>query len=273
MRVDNAEVTHVITVGEDITVQKKMNDAVIHAEKLASIGRLAAGVVHELNNPLATIAACTEALTSRLEQIENEELNKDFNEYLEIIRDEAFRCKTINNSLLDFSHQRQAEKMAGDINQIIDQTLQLIKHHPKLGKMNVIKELDGTLSPVYVNEGQMKQIFIALISNAYDAMENGGTLTIRTRWHDTEIDKVDRSVCAEFMDTGCGIPGSHLAKIFDPFFTTKPLGRGTGLGLSVCYGIVSEHGGRIEVDSTEGTGSTFRILLPVKPDINWGGTL
>ena len=273
MRVDNAEVTHVITVGEDITEQKKMNDAVIHAEKLASIGRLAAGVVHELNNPLATIAACTEALTSRLEQIENEELNKDFDEYLEIIRDEAFRCKTINNSLLDFSHQRQAEKMTGDINQIIDQTLQLIKHHPKLGKMNVIKELDGTLAPVYVNEGQMKQIFIALISNAYDAMENGGTLTIRTRWHDTEADRVDRTVCAEFMDTGCGIPGSHLPKIFDPFFTTKPLGRGTGLGLSVCYGIVSEHGGRIEVDSTEGAGSTFRILLPVKPDINWGGTL
>ena len=273
MRVDNAEVTHVITVGEDITEQKKMNDAVIHAEKLASIGRLAAGVVHELNNPLATIAACTEALTSRLGDIESPELNKDFDEYLEIIRDEAFRCKTINNSLLDFSHQRQADKMAGDINQIIDQTLQLIKHHPKLGKMNVIKELDVTLSPVYVNEGQMKQIFIALISNAYDAMENGGTLTIRTRWHDTEADKVARAVCAEFMDTGCGIPASHLPKIFDPFFTTKPLGRGTGLGLSVCYGIVSEHGGKIEVDSTEGSGSTFRVLLPVKPEINWGKTL
>ncbi|HYL98819.1 MAG TPA: histidine kinase dimerization/phospho-acceptor domain-containing protein, partial [Blastocatellia bacterium] len=112
MRVGNAEVSHVITVGEDITEQKKMNDAVIHAEKLASIGRLAAGVVHELNNPLATIAACTEALTTRVDNITDAEMNKDFAEYLEIIREEAFRCKTINNSLLDFSHQRQAEKMA-----------------------------------------------------------------------------------------------------------------------------------------------------------------
>ncbi|HYL99728.1 MAG TPA: ATP-binding protein, partial [Blastocatellia bacterium] len=149
-------------------------------------------------------------------------------------------------------------------NQIIDQTLQLIKHHPKLGRMLVVKELDSSLSPVYVNEGQMKQIFIALISNACDAMDNGGTLTIRTRWHNNDK---DRAVCAEFADTGCGIPQSHLPKIFDPFFTTKPLGRGTGLGLSVCYGIVSEHGGKIEVDSTEGRGSTFRVLLPVPPDL------
>ena len=262
MRVDNAEVTHVITVGEDITEQKKMNDAVIHAEKLASIGRLAAGVVHELNNPLATIAACAEALTARLTDIDNKELNVDFAEYLQIVREEAFRCKTITNSLLDFSHQRQAEKMSGDINQIIDQTLQLIKHHPKLGKMNVVKQLEPSLLPVYVNEGQMKQIFIALISNAFDAMDgNGdGTLTITTGWAGSgDL----REICAEFTDTGCGIPASYLQKIFDPFFTTKPLGRGTGLGLSVCYGIVSEHGGKIEVDSTEGQGSTFRVLLPV----------
>jgi two-component system NtrC family sensor kinase len=259
MRVDNAEVTHVITVGEDITDQKKMNEAVIHAEKLASIGRLAAGVVHEINNPLATIAACSEALTARVEDVQDAELHQDFGEYLQIIRDEAFRCKTITNSLLEFSHQRQAEKLAGDINQIIEQTLQLIKHHPKLGKMRVIKELDPSLAPVYVNEGQMKQVFIALMSNSFDAMEAEGSLTIRTRWSDSEP---EHHVCVEISDTGCGIPAQHLAKIFDPFFTTKPLGRGTGLGLSVCYGIVSEHGGRIEVDSTEGVGTTFRLLLP-----------
>ena len=263
MRVDNCEVTHVITVGEDVTDQKKMNEAVIHAEKLASIGRLAAGVVHELNNPLATIAACAEALNVRVEEIENQEMNQDFSEYLQIIRDEAFRCKTITNSLLDFSHQRQAEKISSDINQIIEQTMHLVKHHPKLGKMHVVKELDTALPPVYVNEGQMKQIFIALISNAYDAMEGGGRLTIRTRLQECES---DRSVAVEFEDSGCGIPASHLQKIFDPFFTTKPLGRGTGLGLSVCYGIVSEHGGKMEVDSTEGVGSRFRVLLPAAPE-------
>ena len=261
MRVDNAEVSHVITVGEDITEQKKMNDAVIHAEKLASIGRLAAGIVHEINNPVATIAACAESLTLRLEEIHDAELNKDFADYLQIIRDESFRCKTITNSLLDFSHQRQVEKTSGDINHIIEQTLLLLRHHPRLGKMNVLKELDDTLEPVYVNEGQMKQTFIALISNAFDAMDGGGTLTIKTSWATLDA---QRSVCAEFADTGCGIAAANLQKIFDPFFTTKPLGRGTGLGLSVCYGIVSEHGGRIEVDSAEGKGSTFRILLPVQ---------
>jgi two-component system NtrC family sensor kinase len=260
MRVDNAEVTHVITVGEDVTEQKKMNEAVIHAEKLASIGRLAAGVVHEINNPLATIAACAEALTARVVELDGTVLHEDFSEYLQIVRDEAFRCKTITNNLLEFSHQRQAEKLAGDINQIIEQTLQLVKHHPKLGKMKVIKELDNSLTPVYVNEGQMKQIFIALISNAFDAMDENGSLTIRTHWDTADS---GHTVCAEFIDTGCGIPASHLPKIFDPFFTTKPLGRGTGLGLSVCYGIVSEHGGKIEVESTENVGTTFRVLLPI----------
>jgi two-component system NtrC family sensor kinase len=260
MRVDNAEVTHVITVGEDITEQKKMNEAVIHAEKLASIGRLAAGVVHEINNPLATIAACAEALSTRVDELTEPELNNDFSEYLRIIRDEAFRCKSITNSLLEFSHQRQAEKNPIDVNQIIEQTLMLIKHHPKLGKINVVRDLDLSLAPVYVNEGQMKQVFIALISNAYDAMSSEGTLTIRTR---ECTSNTGWKVCVEFCDTGCGIPASHLPKIFDPFFTTKPLGRGTGLGLSVCYGIVSEHGGTIDVESKEGEGSTFRVMLPL----------
>jgi two-component system NtrC family sensor kinase len=260
MRVDNAEVTHVITVGEDITEQKKMTEAVIHAEKLASIGRLAAGVVHEINNPLATISACSEALNARVGDIANDELQADFSEYLQIIRDEAFRCKSITNSLLEFSHQRQTEKVQAELNQLIDQTLQLIRHHPRLNKMKIVKELDDTLAPVMVNEGQIKQIFIALISNAFDAIEDNGNLVIRTRW--TEVEGV-RMLCAEFSDDGCGIPSACLQKIFDPFFTTKPLGRGTGLGLSVCYGIVSEHGGKIEVDSTEGEGTTFRVLLPI----------
>jgi signal transduction histidine kinase len=264
MRVDNAEVTHVITVGEDVTEQKKMNEAIIHAEKLASIGRLAAGVVHEINNPLATIAACSEALTSRVEDLDNIELHQDFGEYLQIIRDEAFRCKTITNSLLEFSHQRQADKSAGDITHILEQTLLLIKHHPKLGAMRILREFDESLPPVCVNEGQIKQVFIALMTNACDAMEENGTLTITSHWNESET---DRMVSVSFTDTGCGIPAQHLQKIFDPFFTTKPLGRGTGLGLSVCYGIISEHGGRIEVDSTEGVGTTFRVLIPPHQEV------
>ena len=126
--------------------------------------------------------------------------------------------------------------------------------------MKVVRELDQSLTPVLVNEGQMKQVYIALISNAFDAMDGDGTLTIRTHWSE---DEPTATVAVEFTDTGSGIPAAHLQKIFDPFFTTKPLGRGTGLGLSVCYGIVSEHGGRIEVNSTEGQGTTFRVLLPI----------
>jgi PAS domain S-box-containing protein len=267
MRVDNAEVTHIITVGEDVTEQKKMNEAVIHAEKLASIGRLAAGVVHELNNPLATIAACAEALSVRVEEIEKEDVSSDFSEYLRIVREESFRCKTITNSLLDFSHQRQAEKISTDINQLIEQTLQLIRHHPKLGEITIAKELDHSIPPVHVNEGQMKQIFLALTSNAYDAMDGEGTLTIRTRRLENQE---DLAICVEFIDTGDGIAPAHLQKIFDPFFTTKPLGRGTGLGLSVCYGIVSEHGGRIEVDSTPDKGSAFKVVLPIPPEAAQG---
>jgi two-component system NtrC family sensor kinase len=266
MRVDNAEVSHIITVGEDITEQKKMNEAVIHTEKLASIGRLAAGVVHEINNPLATISACSEALVSRVSEVQTGEIQNDFKEYLQIIKDEAFRCKTITNSLLEFSHQRQAEKIQCDINQIIEQTLLLLRHHPKIGKMKINKELDSSIGSVLVNEGQMKQIFIALISNAYDAMDKDGELTIRTRWQDIDL---ERTICAEFSDNGGGIPDSILSKIFDPFFTTKEIGRGTGLGLSVCYGIITDHGGKIEVDSVEGKGSTFRVLLPAREAVSF----
>jgi two-component system NtrC family sensor kinase len=135
--------------------------------------------------------------------------------------------------------------------------------------MHLVKDLDDSLASSFVNEGQMKQVFIALISNAYDAMEGGGTLTIRTRWNS---ENPEHPISVEFIDTGAGISPSNLPKIFDPFFTTKPLGRGTGLGLSVCYGIVSEHGGKIEVDSVEGLGSTFRILLPGTVPENSEGT-
>ncbi|HTF37634.1 MAG TPA: ATP-binding protein, partial [Blastocatellia bacterium] len=107
--------------------------------------------------------------------------------------------------------------------------------------------------------------FIALMSNSFDAMLADGSLTIRSHWNESET---ERHVCVDISDTGCGIAAQHLAKIFDPFFTTKPLGRGTGLGLSVCYGIVSEHGGRIEVDSTEGVGTTFRLLLPPHQELS-----
>jgi len=261
MRLDGEAVTHVITLGEEITEQKKMNEAILHAEKLTGIGRLASGVVHEINNPLATIAACAEALQGRLTEATalSEATQVDFHEYLKIIHDESFRCKMITNSLLEFSRQRQAEKTELEINYLVEQTLQLVKHHPKFKRLQMLKELNADLAPVFANEGQLKQVFIAMISNAFDAMDEQGCLRIRTGWH---YNKGQRFIGAEFADNGCGIRPEDVAKIFEPFFTTKPFGQGTGLGLAVCYGIVSDHRGKIEVDSQVGRGTTMRVLLP-----------
>ncbi|HWQ36365.1 MAG TPA: ATP-binding protein [Blastocatellia bacterium] len=256
-----AQVTHVVTLGEEITEQKKMNETIIHAEKLAGIGRLASGVVHEINNPLATIAACAAALQSRLGEVSEmpSDVRADFDEYLKIIHDETFRCKTITNSLLEFSRQKQAEKIEHEMNYLVEQTLQLVRHHPKFRSLQIVRELGSELATVFANEAQMKQVFIAMISNACDAMSENGILTLRTGWHES---KGQRFIGVEIIDNGCGISEQNLAKIFEPFFTTKPFGQGTGLGLAVCYGIVSDHQGRIEVESQPGRGTTMRVLLP-----------
>lgn len=264
MRLDDTseEVTHVITVGEEITEQKKMNAAILHAEKLAGLGRLASGVVHEINNPLATIAACTEALQTRLDEIAevSEETRNDFREYLKLVHDETFRCKGITNSLLEFSRHRESEKTPHEINTLVEQTLRLIKHHPKLKRLQLTVELRDGLPQVKANEGQIKQVFLAIVTNACDAVdENAGQVRICT---DLFKVKGQTFVGVEFTDNGVGIAPEVKAKIFEPFVTTKPFGQGTGLGLAVCYGIVSDHGGKIEAYSQVGQGTTMRVLLP-----------
>ncbi|MBS1806986.1 MAG: PAS domain-containing protein [Acidobacteria bacterium] len=259
---DSNEITHVITVGEEITEQKKMNAAIIHAEKLAGIGRLASGIVHEINNPLATIAACTEALQLRLDEttILPHETDNDFREYLRLVNEEAFRCKGITNSLLEFSRHREAEKSPYQLNYLIEQTLRLVKHHPKLKQLPLQMDLAEGLSKISANEGQIKQVFLALITNACDAVsEETGELSIRTKSFTLNGRNF---VGAEFSDNGPGIAPEMQAKIFEPFVTTKPFGHGTGLGLAVCYGIITDHGGKIEVDSQVGQGTTMRVLLP-----------
>jgi two-component system NtrC family sensor kinase len=255
------EVTHIVTLGEEITEQKQMNETIIHAEKLAGIGRLASGVVHEINNPLATIAACAAALQSRLGEVAElrDDVRADFEEYLKIIHDETFRCKTITNSLLEFSRQKQAEKTEYELNYLVEQTLQLVRHHPKFRSLQIVRELGDDLARVFANEAQMKQVFIAMISNACDAMSDNGILRLRTGWYES---KGERFVGVEIIDNGSGISAEHLSRIFEPFFTTKPFGQGTGLGLAVCYGIVTDHQGRIEVESQPGRGATMRVLLP-----------
>jgi two-component system NtrC family sensor kinase len=258
----NEPVSHVITVGEDISARVEANRAVARAEKIAAIGRLAAGVVHEINNPLATIAACAEALESRVNdgEFKDSPAVDDLREYLGLIRSEAFRCKAITNGLLDFSRTRPAAHAPVSLGDIISSAIRLLAHQQRANNINFQIETASDLPLVSGDEGQLQQAIIALGTNAIDAMPIGGQLRIVSS-------KNGEKVCVEVSDNGAGIPVENVAKIFEPFFTTKEVGKGTGLGLAVCYGILTEHGGTLDVQSTVGVGTTFTISLPaIIPD-------
>ena len=262
MRADeNDEVTHVITVGENITARVRAHQAVARAEKLAAVGRLAAGVVHEINNPLATIAACAESLEKRIQEgaFSDSPDAGDLREYLGLIRDEAFRCKSITNGLLDFSRLRAGQRVPVDMTEIVKATARLVTHQQRGENINIVIEAPPQLSMISGDIGQLQQAVVALATNAIDAMPDGGTLTLRASQR-------GQRVIVEVKDNGVGIAPENMTKIFDPFFTTKDVGRGTGLGLAVCYGILSDHGGRLDVRSTVGVGTTFTITLPVATD-------
>jgi len=264
MRADEGnEVTHVITVGENITARVKAHRAVARAEKLAAVGRLAAGVVHEINNPLATIAACAESLEKRIEEgaFANSPEEADLREYLGLIRDEAFRCKNITNGLLDFSRLRAGQRVPVDVAEIIKAVARLVTHQQRGDNIQIDVEAAAGLARVSGDVSQLQQAVVALATNAIDAMPEGGTLTLRASCSGPRV-------LVQVIDTGIGIPPENMTRIFDPFFTTKDVGRGTGLGLAVCYGILSDHGGRLDVRSTVGTGTTFTITLPVADESN-----
>ncbi|HJU65984.1 MAG TPA: ATP-binding protein [Gemmatimonadaceae bacterium] len=259
MRIADDDVTHVITIGEDITEWKRAQERVAHAEKLAAVGQLAAGVMHEINNPLATIGACGESMSIELQQASAvpDTTRKELEEYLRIIDHEVHRCKRIIDDLLQFSRRGSAGKSAVDIHLVLEETLVLLNHHSRFKKVEVERDFTEPAPVVHGNQEQLIQVFIALLLNAADAMKERGKVRLRTA-----PGASSGVVAVEVADQGHGIPAGELSKIFEPFYTTKPPGRGTGLGLSICYGIVSEHGGRIEVESTVGQGSTFRVLLP-----------
>ncbi len=252
MRTDGEDISHVITIGEDVTAWRQAQQRLAQSEKLAAVGQLAAGVMHEINNPLATILACSEALALRFGEED---------EYLKIIDTEVQRCRRIVDGLLDFSRPKQSggHKTAADINAIIDQTLFLLKHHERFKWLTIERQLEPGLPPFQADAERLVQCFMALMLNAMDAMNSRGVLTVRTRRNPQRSDEI----LAEFIDTGTGIRQEDLPKIFEPFFTTKPQGRGTGLGLSVAYGIVEEHRGRIEVESQMGVGTNFKVFLPI----------
>jgi two-component system NtrC family sensor kinase len=253
----SGDVSHVITIGEEITDRVEANRAVARAEKLAAIGRLAAGVVHEINNPLATISACAEALESRVSEGEFKESAAldDLREYLGLIRSEAFRCKMITNGLLDFSRTRTTEHALVNLADVISSVTRLLSHQQRGERVEFQIDTTEELPPISGDAGQLQQAVIALATNAIDAMPDGGVLRIASRRNGS-------NVLVEVSDTGVGIPQENVTKIFEPFFTTKEIGKGTGLGLAVCYGILTEHGGSLDVQTTLGVGTTFTISLP-----------
>ena len=253
------QATHLLVLVEDITLQKRLERQMVLTERLTTAGRLAAGVAHELNNPLATIAGCAEALKERSQDSHLRDLDafKDFPSYLGLIEEEAYRCKEITGSLLHFVRDPGSRRAPTDLNVLVDKVLELIGHQSRYARSRFERRLDAELPDVVVNEGQLRQVFLGLASNALDAMDGRGTLTVTTRRRNA------KEVEIAFIDQGPGIPEHILPRVFDPFFTTKPPGQGTGLGLAIAQGFVADHDGRFEVDSRVGTGTTFRVILPV----------
>ncbi|HKP30945.1 MAG TPA: ATP-binding protein [Gemmatimonadales bacterium] len=255
MRLDGSAISHVITIGEDMTERRLAEARILQSEKLAALGQLAAGVMHEINNPLATIGACVAAIEARLDKPDS-----TVEEYLDIIEREVHRCTRIVDQLLDFSRPRsfRPSRVPTDVHELLQETLLLLKHHQRFKKLNVVQEFAPDLPRAVVDGERIIQAFMAIMLNAADAMDRGGTLRIRTGANGARDDEV----MVEFADTGAGIPAEALDKIFEPFYTTKPPGRGTGLGLTICYGILEENGGRITVESQAGLGTTFRLYVP-----------
>ena len=229
------------------------------SEKLAGIGTLAAGVAHEINNPLASVTSCAEGLLDRLNNVDFK-TNDDrevFPEYLKIICDETYRCKSITSKLLDFSRRHEPVFKKLEINHIISDVLTMAGRQTGQKKSETFLHLSPRPLIIFGDSNQLKQVFLNLILNAIDATKGEGNLTISTQ-------KIDDYVQITFKDTGHGIKTENLEKIFEPFFTTKEPGAGTGLGLSICYGIIEEHKGEIHVTSAGiGRGSTFTITLPI----------
>ncbi|UCG12757.1 MAG: PAS domain S-box protein, partial [Deltaproteobacteria bacterium] len=225
----------------------------VQAEKIASLGRLAAGVAHEINNPLAGVLIYADMLLKELKG--NEQWRKD----LEEIISQTLRCKQIVARLLEFSRQSLDERVLFDVNTVIGHCVELLQHQSLFHNVEIKQDLESDLPQILGNPGELEQVFTNLMLNAADAMEGRGIMTISSG---SELEA--QQVLLAFGDTGPGISPEVREKIFEPFFTTKPVGVGTGLGLSVVYGVIQRHGGSIEIDSTPGSGATFIIRLPLE---------
>jgi two-component system, NtrC family, sensor kinase len=242
-------VTGTLVVIENVTERAQLEEQLLQREKLSSIGLLAAGVAHEVNTPLAGISSYAQML---LQQIDGSDPKRRL---LEKIHMQTLRASGIVNNLLNFSRTGDTQFREIDLNQVLDDTLQLLEPQLRNARLDVVRNYGRELPAGYGNASKLQQVFMNLILNARDAMPSGGRLSIHTR-------VVETSLVVDFRDTGIGMAPETIARIYDPFFTTKDVGQGTGLGLALSYGIVQEHGGRIFVESRPGEGAHFTIKLP-----------
>ncbi|MGD8368912.1 MAG: ATP-binding protein, partial [Desulfobacterales bacterium] len=239
---------------------KETQSKLIQQDKMASLGKLSASVVHEINNPIAGILNLNLLMQRILAEGEFDPASiGNFSKYLNLMETETRRVSRIISNLLGFSRQSNMELKAFDLDQLIDKTLMLNENLLKIGHVAVEKEIAPALPKMVGSPDLLQQVFINMISNAAEAMQPaGGTLSISAGLLS------NGNIQLQFKDTGVGIPDDNRSRLFEPFFTTKKRGKGVGLGLSVVYGIVKEHGGRIDVESKEGQGTVFRIELPVE---------
>ncbi|HWR90278.1 MAG TPA: ATP-binding protein, partial [Dissulfurispiraceae bacterium] len=253
---ENNEIYAVLGIARDMTKRKKLEEQMTHTEKLASVGTLAAGVAHEINNPLTIILGFTDML------LEKSDPDSEVHDLLHTIEKQGLNAKRVVENLLSFARKSEHKETEIDINENIETVLAVVRNNLNLSRIAIERHMAESLPKVKGDAGELQQVFFNIVSNAIPIMKGGGTLAVST---DVTEDK--KWVEVRISDTGPGIPKDHRAKIFDPFFTTKKVGEGTGLGLSITYGIVTKHGGTITfetktADEAPVTGTTFIIRLP-----------
>jgi PAS domain S-box-containing protein len=251
-------VSHVVEVWRDVTVRSQLEAQLGHSERLAALGTLAAGVGHEINNPLASVLAGVESLERWLGRREfGPEDLVEAGEILHVLEREVHRCRETTDKLMLLAQPYSTQPEWFDLNQAVRDTLSLLRHQMRGQGIEAVEELDPGVPPIWARHSSMRGVCMNLMMNAVQAMPAGGRLTVRT----------GRSVPGVFLhieDTGPGIRPEHLDRIWDAFFTTKPVGQGTGLGLSITRRVVDRHGGSIRVESQSGEGARFIVELPVE---------
>ncbi|HSG98657.1 MAG TPA: ATP-binding protein [candidate division Zixibacteria bacterium] len=258
---------------------RELEDAqnqLLQSEKMSAVGQLAAGVAHELNNPLAGILGYSQFALEKLRARSADQLSEkdiqSFMRYLNDIEIQARRCKAIVQNLLRFSRSSQDSDVATvNLNNAVSETVELLRHQLEMQQISIEYQQDDSMPEIIANAGKLQQVITNLVINAMHATPRGGKVRVMTK-HSPKLGEFDGAAEVIVEDTGCGIPQENLGKIFEPFFTTKDVGKGTGLGLSVSYGIIRDHGGEIKVQSEPNKGSRFTIILPLQGKIQTADT-